>query len=128
MNIRDNRFQVDPALWSLDFGREVLPELGPECGAVLLELPEFYGKEESDGTSAAFCKLKSNKLQVAQVARQLFSNFVLTPGLAEIKSRDGSYFVVVRDGFNVVLISNKRLAALGGKKHLASTRDYSSPS
>jgi len=125
MNIRDNRFQVDPALWSLDFGREVLPELGPECGAVLLELPEFYGKEESDGTWAAFCKLKSNKLADALAAGKLFRNVGPTTGPAEIKSGEGSYFVAVRNGFIVVSNSNKGLAAMGGKTNLATTRDYS---
>src|SRR5688500_18271580 len=115
MKLRDNRFQVDPAIWSLDFGTEVLPELGPECGAVLLELPEFYGKEESDGTWAAFCKLKSNKLADALAAGKLFRNVGPTTGPAEIKSGEGSYFVAVRNGFIVVSNSNKGLAAMGGK-------------
>ncbi|HET7287984.1 MAG TPA: hypothetical protein VFI71_10955, partial [Pyrinomonadaceae bacterium] len=44
-------------VWSLNFKDEVLPELGPECGAVVLELP---GMPDFEGGSwAAFCKLKS---------------------------------------------------------------------
>ncbi len=125
MNIRDNTFEVDPALWSLDFTKEVLPELGPECGAVLLEMPDFNAKEVGDGTWTAFCKLKSNKLAEALAAGKLFRNVGPTTGTAEIKSGEDSYFVGVKNGFIVVSNSSKGLAAMGGKTNLAATRDYS---
>ncbi|HEX5964358.1 MAG TPA: transglutaminase domain-containing protein, partial [Pyrinomonadaceae bacterium] len=127
MNIRDNRFEVDPARWS-DFKKEVLPELGPECGAVLLELPDFYEDdpgESTEGVWAAFCKLKSNKLADALAAGKLFRNVGPTTDNAEIKSGETSYFVGVKNGFLVVSNSTKGLAAMGGKTNLAATRDYS---
>lgn len=125
MNIRDNTFQVDPALWSLDFIMEVLPELGPECGAVLLEMPDFDAKEVGDGTWTAFCKLKSNKLAEALAAGKLFRNVGPTTGTAEIKSGEESYFVGVKNGFILVSNNSNGLAAMGGKTNLAATRDYS---
>ena len=125
MNIRDNSFEVDPALWSLDFIKEVLPELGPECGAVLLEMPDFDAKEIGDGTWTAFCKLKSNKLAEALAAGKLFRNVGPTTGTAEIKSGESSYFVGVKNGFIVVSNSSKGVAAMDGKTKLAATRDYS---
>jgi tetratricopeptide (TPR) repeat protein len=124
MNLRENRFEIDPALWSLDFSKDVLPELGPECGAVLLELPEFYAKE-FDPTWAAFCKLKTNKLSDAFTAGKLFLSVGPTTGVAEIKSGDTSYFVAIKNGFLVVSGNSKGVSALGGKTNLATTRDYS---
>ena len=128
MSIRDYNFQVNPALWSMDFNKEVLPELGPECGAVLLELPDFNADEpgeSTDGVVAAFCKLKSNKLADALAAGKLFRGVGPTTGVAEIKSGETSYFVGVKNGFLVVSDSAKGLAAMGGKTNLAATRDYS---
>lgn len=125
MNIRDNSFEVDPALWSLDFVKEVLPELGPECGAVLLEMPDFDAKEIGDGTWTAFCKLKSKKLAEALATGKLFRNVGPTTGAAEIKSGKSSYFVGVKNGFIVVSNTGKGVEAMGGKTNLAATRDYS---
>jgi tetratricopeptide (TPR) repeat protein len=124
MKLRENRFEMNPALWSVDFNKEVLPELGPECGAVLLELPDFDSKE-FDPTWAAFCKLKSNKLSDAFTAGKLFRGVGPTADTAEIKDGEDSYFVAMKNGFLVVSTSSKGVSALGGKTNLAATRDYS---
>src|SRR5205085_2505404 len=47
-------------LWSLDFKKDVLPELGPECGAAMVGLPDI--NNFTGATLVMFCKLKSNKL------------------------------------------------------------------
>lgn len=112
-----------PALWLLDFKQDVLPELGPECGAVMLEspkLPDFNG-----GAWAAFCKLKSNKLSEALKAGKLLLGVGPTTGVAELKAGADSYFIATRNGFLVVSNSAKGIAALDGKTNLAATRDYS---
>lgn len=101
------------------------PELGPECGAVLLELPDFYADEIGDGVWAAFCKLKSNKLSDAFTAGKLFRNVGPTTDTAEIKSGETSYFVAIKNGFLVVSNKSKALSTMDGKTNLASTRDYS---
>jgi len=124
LHLRESRFEIDPAFWSLDFKKEVMPELGPECGAVLLELPDF-GSKEFDPTWAAFCKLKSNKLSEAFTAGKLFRGVGPTTDTAEIKDGETSYFVAIKNGFLVVSNTGKGMSALGAKTNLASTRDYS---
>jgi len=110
------------SLWSLNFVDEVLPELGPECGAVVLELP---GIDDLQGTTwAAFCKLKSNKLVEALNAGKLFSNVGPAKDVAQLKSGNLSYFVAARNGFLVVSNREQGLAAIDGKTSLATTRDY----
>jgi tetratricopeptide (TPR) repeat protein len=124
LHLRENSFEIDPSLWSLDFSKEVMPELGPECGAALLELPDFDSKE-FDPTWAAFCKLKSNKLSEAFTAGKLFRAVGPTTDTAEIKQGETSYFVAIKNGFLVVSNTGKGVSSLGGKTNLASTRDYS---
>src|ERR1051326_4021642 len=107
-------------LWSLNFKDEVLPELGPECGAVVLDFQQFQ-----DPTWAAFCKLKSNKLIDALNAGKLFSNVGPAKDFAQIKVAAVPYFVAARNGFLVVSNREAGLAAFDGKTNLAATRDYS---
>jgi len=115
--------QSNSKLWGLDFQREVLTELGPECGAVLLELPTF-GEFTTGGTWATFCKLKSNKLADALSAGKLFNGVGPAKDFAEIKNGADSYFFGVRSGFLIFSNREKGLAALDGKSSLSSTRDY----
>ena len=115
--------QSNSKLWVIDFQKEVLPEMGPECGAVLLELPSF--KEfPSGGTWASFCKLKSNKLAEALSTGKLFKGIGPAKDFAEVKNGDDSYFFAVRSGFLISSNREKGLAAFDGKTSLASTRDY----
>jgi len=110
--------------WALDFKQDVLPELGPECGAVLLDFPNFDKFEETLAW-AAFCKLKSNKLVEALKAGKLFTSVGPTNDSAELKAGDKSYFVSARNGFLVVANRDKALAGFDGKASLATTRDFS---
>ena len=109
--------------WAADFKQEVFPELGPECGFALLELPDLT--TFTGGAWAGFCKLKSNKLAEALTAGKLLRNVGPTTDIAEVKALDMSFFVAVRKGFLVVSNSSKALAAFDGKSNLASARDYS---
>lgn len=110
-------------VWSVDFKDEVLPELGPECGAVLLELPSITDLE--GGSWAAFCKLKSNKLAEALNAGKLFKGVGPATNFAQIKAGASVYFVAVRNGFLLVSNREQGLASFDGKSNLAATRDYS---
>jgi tetratricopeptide (TPR) repeat protein len=124
-NILNLRKELSEAhdLWNLDLQRDVLPELGPECGLALLE---FSGLSLSDDeTWAAFCKLKTNKLSDALTAGKLFSGVGPTSDIAEVKFGKDSYFVTTRRGFLVVSNRKKALASLADKTNLAATRDYS---
>jgi tetratricopeptide (TPR) repeat protein len=112
-----------PLLWALDFKQEVLPDLGPECGAALTALPDLGDLDTA--TWAVFCKLKSNKLSEALTAGRLLRGVGPTTDVAEVKLDGSSYFVTTRNGFLVVSNSAHTLAAFDGKTNLASTRDYS---
>jgi len=109
-------------VWALDL-KEVLAELGPECGAVVLELPYFQDFDEL--TWAGFCKLKSAKLSEALTAGKLFTGVGPTKDFAEVKVGNDKYFVATRKGFLLVSNHDKGLAAFDGKSNLAETRDYS---
>ncbi|HZM98481.1 MAG TPA: transglutaminase domain-containing protein [Pyrinomonadaceae bacterium] len=111
-------------LLAVDFKQDVLTELGPECGAILLELPKL-ASDADDPTWAAFCKLKSNKLVDLLNAGKLFSGVGPTKDFAEVKAGDKSYFVAARNGFLLVSNHNKAFADFDGKTSLATTRDYS---
>jgi Flp pilus assembly protein TadD len=108
---------------ALDFKGEVLPELGPECGIVALDLPGLPDLE--GGTWAAFCKMKSDKLADALKTGKLFRGVAPAMDVAEVKVDSISYFFAVRNGFLVVSNQAKGFAALGNKTNLAGTRDYS---
>jgi tetratricopeptide (TPR) repeat protein len=109
-------------VWALDFKQEVLPELGPECGAAVTELPNLNDLDTA--AWAAFCKLKSNKLSEALTAGRLLRGVGPTTDVAEVKLAGASYFVTTRGGFLVVSNSARTLATFDGKTNLASTRDY----
>lgn len=108
---------------ALDLKQEVLPELGSECGGVMLELLDL--EKGSGGSLAVFCKLKSNKLAEALKTGKLFRGVGPVTDFTEIKIEDTSLFVTTRNGFVVVANNAKALAAFDGKTNLASTRDYS---
>lgn len=110
-------------VWALDFKQDVLPELGPECGVVLLEAPRDF--DLYSGTVAAFCKLKSNKLADALTTGKLFRNVGPTTGAAEVKLGADTYFAGARNGFLVFSNHAKGITLLDGKTNLAATRDYS---
>lgn len=114
---------VFEGVWALDFKQDVLPELGSECGIVLLESPT--NSDFGGGTVTAFCKLKSNKLAEAFTAGKLFRNVGPTTGVAELKLGSETYFVGARNGFLVLSNLAKGITALDGKTNLATTRDYS---
>src|SRR6201988_3941153 len=112
-----------PSFWALDFQKDVLPELGPECGVVLLESPTW--EKFSSGTFAAFCKLKSNKLAEALTTGKLFRNVEPTPDIAELKFGSDSFFVGASKGFFVISNHARGITALDGRPNLPAPRDYS---
>lgn len=111
------------SLWALNFKDEVLPELGPECGVAILELPGVLDHEKDSW--AVFCKLKSNKLVEALNAGKLFTNVGPTTDVAQLKIGAVPYFVTARNGFLIVANREHGLTAFDGKTNLAATRDYS---
>ncbi|HEX5889107.1 MAG TPA: transglutaminase domain-containing protein [Pyrinomonadaceae bacterium] len=109
--------------WALDFKQDVLPELGPECGVVLLKSPT--NSDLDNAAVTAFCKLKSTKLADALTAGKLFRSVGPTTGFAELKLGSDTYFAAARNGFFVISNHAKGITDLDGKTNLAATRDYS---
>lgn len=112
-----------PNLGALNLSEEVLAELGPECGVALVELSSF--NDITDGTWAAFCKLKSNKLADAFAAGKLLGATGSPMASVELKIWDMTVYVSVRNGFLVVSNQAKPFALPDSKSSLAMTRDYS---
>ena len=104
-----------PNLVGLKLIEDVLPELGPECGVAILEVPNFNG-----ASWVAFCKLKSNKL-----ADALAAGPGAATGSVELKIDGEQLFFSARNGFLLVSNEAKSFPAPDGKTSLATTRDYS---
>ena len=112
------------SIWAIDFEKEVLPELGPECGVAVMELPNILG-DNIGVPVVAFFKLKSDKLARALEEGKLLIGSSAGPGPTQIKLESSDLFVMVKGRF---LILSNRLAgitALDQKEKLASSRDFS---
>jgi transglutaminase-like putative cysteine protease/Tfp pilus assembly protein PilF len=112
------------AIWAMDFEKEVLPELGPECGLAILGLPNILA-EKWELPWIGFFKLKSDKLARALEAGKLLSGGTAAAGPTQIKLKSGDLFAVVKGNF--LILSNSRLGitALDYKEKLSSSSDFS---
>jgi transglutaminase-like putative cysteine protease/tetratricopeptide (TPR) repeat protein len=114
------------SIWAIDFEKEVLPELGPECGVAVLGLPNIL-TGSWDVPWAVFFKLKTDKLARALEAGKLLGGASAGPGSTptHFKLGSGDFFVIVKGSF--LVLSNNRLAitALDQKEKLISSRDFS---
>ncbi|HEY6805669.1 MAG TPA: tetratricopeptide repeat protein [Pyrinomonadaceae bacterium] len=107
-----------------EFKKDILAELGPECGVALLQMPELDNLDRLGWTG--FCRLKTTKLADALTSGKLLNSAKATDGVFEIKNGESTYYVATKNNFFV--ISNRRdgITGLEAKNNLASTRDYSS--
>lgn len=112
------------SVWAIDFEKEVLPELGPECGVAVLGLPDILG-DKWDLPWVAFSKLKSDKLAQALKDGKLLKRSAPASGPIQVKLESGEFFVFVKDGFLVIANSRKALDALDQNEKLFSSRDFS---
>jgi tetratricopeptide (TPR) repeat protein len=111
------------AIWASDFEREVLPELGPECGAALLGLPDLdSGNWGTPGV--LFFKLKSDKLARALAEGKLLNGVPAASGAARVKLGASEVWITIRDGFLVVAGNEATLKRLDGPEKLAAARDF----
>ena len=109
--------------WAIDFEKEVLPELGPECGAAVLALPDVTGSEWQ-APMAIFFKLKSDKLQRAFDEGRLFKNSSERGGFVKLQLGSADYFVTIKSGFLVAANSAGVLPLLDQKEKLGSSPDF----
>jgi len=111
--------------WPIDYEKEVLPELGPECGVAVLGLPNILGTNW-ETPLAVFFKLKSDKLARAFAVGKLFSTGSAAGGEPiQIKRKSGDFFVVVKGNFLVIANSRVAIAALDQPEKLITSRDFS---
>jgi len=112
------------AIWAIDFEKEVLPELGPECGVALLGLPEIFGSNW-EVPWAAFFKLKSDKIARALAGGNLLKGATVGSGPTQIKLKSGDLFVAVKGNFLVLSNNRSGFAALDQPEKLMASRDFS---
>ncbi len=103
--------------WAIDFEKEVLPELGPECGVAILGLPNILAAKWN-GPWAAFCKLKSPKLARAFEAGKLLN-------VPSATTRTDNPLAMVKGNYLVIASDQGALNALDEKEKLISSRDFS---
>jgi tetratricopeptide (TPR) repeat protein len=110
-------------VWALDFDSEVLPELGPESGAVLLGLPSL----DSTGPGAPwalFLETRSDKLARAFEQRKLFKEYTAGIKAARVKMGTRDYWFAFWNGFLVIAGSESAVNQLDSGERLSSTRDF----
>lgn len=115
------------SVWAVDFEKEVLPELGPECGIAVLGLPNILGSNWGL-TWTAFFKLKSDKLPRAFQAGKLLTGESAAPNSAtpiHLKRGSGELFVTVKGNFLVLSNNSLGITALDQKEKLIASRDFS---
>ncbi len=123
--LKPDQYQALMSAWApLDFEKDVLPELGPECGMAVLGLPDII-TGNWDIPWAAFFKLKSDKLTRALEAAKVLGGSAASPGPIHLKLKSGDLFVVVKGNFLVVSNSRQAIAGLDQKEKLNSSRDFS---
>ena len=98
---------VEPAkqfksVWALDFEREVLPELGPECGAVLLGMPSSNKDGKFNAPWALFIQTRSDKLNKALAEGTLIKGAAAAAGSVRIKIGASDYWLASKKGFLVL--------------------------
>ncbi|HEU4390826.1 MAG TPA: transglutaminase domain-containing protein, partial [Blastocatellia bacterium] len=115
-----NRFE---SVWALDFEREVLPELGPECGAVLLGVPKLTGA--GLGTpSALFIQTKTDKLARAFADGTLLKGSSPSRKAVRVKLGANDYWFAVWNGFLVIAENEAAIDQLESSEHLSASRDF----
>ncbi|HYV04382.1 MAG TPA: transglutaminase domain-containing protein, partial [Blastocatellia bacterium] len=113
-----------PTVWSLDFDREVLPELGPESGAVLLGMPATDKEGKIGAPWALFIQTKSDKLSKALAEGKLIKDTPAGKSSVRVKVGASNYWVAARKGFLVFANSEAAIAALDSSEHLSGAREF----
>ncbi|HZM84984.1 MAG TPA: transglutaminase domain-containing protein [Blastocatellia bacterium] len=112
------------SVWALDFEREVLPELGPECGAVLLGVPGTGKDGKFEAPWALFIQTKSDKLNKALADGKLLKDTAGSMNPVRVKVGASDYWLAARKGFLVLANSEASITKFDSPEHLAGTREF----
>lgn len=115
--------QIFKSNWAADFEREVLPELGSECGIALVGVPNLSGSNW-DVPLLVFFQLKNEKLKELFDRGQLFKGKLAKPGVMSVKMGTLDGLATIRNGFLVIANNETALAALDSKDRLATSGDF----
>jgi tetratricopeptide (TPR) repeat protein len=105
--------------WAVDFDKEVLPELGDEAGATLLNFPK---DDKASWNWAVFFKLKGDKLDKTFNQGKLFKQS--NERFARMKFGTGELIATIRNSYLVFASSEACLERFDTKEKLNNTRDY----
>jgi transglutaminase-like putative cysteine protease/Tfp pilus assembly protein PilF len=108
--------------WAVDFEKEVLPEIGPECGAALLGVPDLGSKFSAPWV--IFFNLKSGRLAEAMLQGRLIKNPVMNAGTQHLKLGSTDIAVKVKDGFLIFGSNEAALQRLDSPQKLSTARDF----
>jgi tetratricopeptide (TPR) repeat protein len=112
------------SVWALDFEREVLPELGPECGAALLGMPATNKDDKFDAPWALFIQTKSDKISRALAEGKLIKDTPAGKSSVRVKIGASDYWVGARKGFLILANSEAAIEKLDSDEHLSGTREF----
>jgi tetratricopeptide (TPR) repeat protein len=118
----DNLKQV-ASIWAMDFEKDVLTEIGPECGIALLGLPSFQSIE-FDAPWLIFFKLKSDKLAQAFNEGKLLKDVSAGKGASHIKVGALDVVVMIKNGFLVFTGNDATIERLSLEEKLDKARDF----
>jgi tetratricopeptide (TPR) repeat protein len=111
------------SIWEIDFEREVLPDLGPECGAALLGLPSPKDGD-FDPPWVVFFQIRSDRLARAFAEGKLVKNEKAGEKAARVRIGNGDYWVAVKNGFLVIAGSEAAIDKLDSAEHLNTAKDF----
>ncbi|HSB08083.1 MAG TPA: transglutaminase domain-containing protein, partial [Blastocatellia bacterium] len=111
------------SIWAVDLQKEVLPELGPECGAVLLGLPSLKNGS-FDAPWAVFVQLKTDKLASAFSQGKLLKGIDKASKAAKIKLGEKDFFVAIKNGFLIIAPNIVSIERLDSAERLEAARDF----
>jgi Tfp pilus assembly protein PilF len=110
-------------VWLMDFEREIVPELGPESGVALLDIPSFKGGKV-EAPWAMFVQLKSDKLAKAFQEGKLIKGAPATTKAAKVKIGSKDYWLAARNGFFLFANSEAAIGKFDSREYLASSREF----
>jgi hypothetical protein len=109
--------------WAIDFEKEVMPELGPECGAVLLGMPTLIS-DTLHAPWALFIQTRTDKLSKLLAEGKLIKGSSQSGNSTHVKIGTSDFWLAARAGFLVFANSEEALNQLNSAEHLAGSREF----
>lgn len=112
------------SIWAVDLQRDVIPELGAECGVAVTRIPSIEGNNW-DVPLLLFFQLKSDKLGRLAENGELFKGQSANSHMVRVRLGAGDWLAGVRAGFLVFANSEAAVTALDSREKLFNAPDFS---